>query len=127
MSLTSLTPEEEQALIQLLALIYARIDRSKIKTRKQFDDIWNHRVRAAATRLTLGEFVSRLGNFFGLQSLDETAVELVARLTPKEDAVLDLLYRQHLVYAQEGALAGRALRAERRKQQRQLELEVQSE
>ena len=91
-----LTPEVRERWTDLLAHIYCAIRWSKINTRHNAWDIWNHRVRAAATRGSLGEFSSRLANHFGLQSLPEEAVVLVDALEPHTGDLLDLTYREHI-------------------------------
>lgn len=91
-----LTPDIEDRWTELLAHIYMSIRWSRINTRHNAWDIWNHRVRAAATRGTLGEFTSRLANHFGLQSLPEDAVVLVDALQPHTRELLDLTYREHI-------------------------------
>jgi hypothetical protein len=50
--------EVEEKLVELLAIIYARVPWGKMKTSKNPHDIFNHRVRAASRRATLYEFVS---------------------------------------------------------------------
>lgn len=91
-----LTPELEDRLTDLLAHIYCAIRWSKINTRHNAWDVWNHRVRHASTRGTMGAFVSRLSNHFGLQSLPEEAIAIVDELTPHEGDLLDLVYREHI-------------------------------
>lgn len=91
-----LTPDIEDRWCDLLAHIYCSIKWGKINTRHNAWDIWNHRVRAAATRGTIGAFVSRLSNHFGLQSLPEDAIVIVDALDPHADELLDLTYREHI-------------------------------
>jgi hypothetical protein len=91
-----LTPEIEDRWCDLLSHIYMAIRWAKINTRHNAWDIWNHRVRAASTRGTIGEFSSRLANHFGLQSLPEEAIVLIDALQPHEDDLLDLTYREHI-------------------------------
>lgn len=91
-----LTPEINDRWCDLLAHIYCAIRWSKINTRHNAWDIWNHRVRAASTRGTVGEFASRLANHFGLQSLPEQAIVLIDALQPHERDLLDLTYREHI-------------------------------
>lgn len=91
-----LTSEIRDQWIDLLAHIYGSIKWAKINTRHNAWDIWNHRVRAASTRGTIGSFSSRLANHFGLQSLPEPAVAIIGELEPHEDELLDWTYREHI-------------------------------
>ena len=86
----------EQVLVELLAIIYNRIPWSKMRTRHNAHDIFNHRVRAASRRENLFQFVSKLCNYFGLQSLPEETLPLIEELRQDEEAVLDKLYDEHI-------------------------------
>lgn len=86
----------EPLLIDLLAYVYSAVDWRRAAGAKFRWDVWNHRVRAAATRATIGAFVSRLSNYFGLQSLPPETVELVEALRPYEAEALDLVYTEHM-------------------------------
>lgn len=108
-----LIPEIEERFTDLLAHIYCSIRWNKINTRHNAWDIWNHRVRAASTRGTLGEFVSRLCNHFGLQSLPEDAALLVEFLTPHQGALLDLTYREHIPVAMRAVTRAKAWKKDR--------------
>jgi len=110
------TPETEAKLVELLAEVYARIPWQKIRTSKNPYDIWNHRLRSAATRSTLAEFISKLCNAFGMQSTSERAVELLEELRPQERALLDLIYREHVPLAVRAALLASERKATRRAQ-----------
>jgi len=118
------TPETEAKLVELLAEIYARIPWQKIRTSKNPHDIWNHRLRSAATRATLGEFVSRLANAFGLQSVSARATVLVEELRSEERWLLDLVYREHIPIAMRAVLRAQELKALRRGNAEQLTLET---
>lgn len=107
----SLEPETEQQFIDLLGYIYGAIDWRGIRTAKNPWDIWNHRVRAASTRPTIGEFASRLSNQFGLQSLPLEAIALTTALEPHAAACLDLAYREHIPVAMRAIIAAKARRA----------------
>jgi len=109
-----MTPEIEEKFIFLLALIYGRVQWSKMSTSKNAWDIWNHRVRAASTRATLGEFVSRLCNQLGLQSVPPEAVALLEALRPYQDTLLTLAYREHIYISMRAALLARQQRQARR-------------
>lgn len=67
-------------------------------------DVWNHRVRAAARMPTLGQFMSKLSNFFGLQSCSIRALQLEAALRPYERELLNLAFREHIPIAMRAAL-----------------------
>lgn len=99
MSRTDQREELERLLVELLAIVYGAVDWRRAAGSKFRWDVWNHRVRAAATRATIGGFVSRLCNHFGLQSLPPEALELVERLRPHEAAALDLVYSEHVPIA----------------------------
>lgn len=103
-----LTPEIQDRWIELLAHIYMAIKWSKINTRHNAWDIWNHRVRAASTRGTVGAFSSRLANHFGLQSLPEAAVELIGELEPHAADLLDWTYREHIPVSMRGVSRAKA-------------------
>jgi hypothetical protein len=68
-------------------------------------------VRAASTRPTLGEFLSRLANHFGLQQVPPQAVEIAQELRPWESALLDLAYREHIPLAMRAVMAAKAAKA----------------
>lgn len=91
-----LQSRDEEKLIELLALIYCKIDWRAMKTSKNPHDIFNHRVRAAARRATLYEFVSALCNYFGLQSTQTEVQQLVDELRCVETDVLNTLSREHI-------------------------------
>jgi hypothetical protein len=91
--------EVEAQFIELLGLIYASVPWRKMSTSRNPWDVFNHRVRAAATRPTLGGFVSRLCNWFGLQSLSPEAVALYEALVPYERALLRHVHQEHITVA----------------------------
>lgn len=90
--------EYETTIVELLALIYCKINWRKMKTSKNPHDIFNHRVRAAARRATLYEFVSMLCNYFGLQSLPANAQQHIDILRENEQEVLNTLSSEHIPY-----------------------------
>lgn len=91
-----MSPENEKKVIELLAIIYNTIDWAKMRTRHGSYDIFNHRVRAASRRATLYEAVSKLANYFGLQSLPQEAIVITQELRPYERDVLNKLYLEHI-------------------------------
>jgi len=93
-----MSPEQlaENQLIELLAVIYNTIDWRKIKTRHNAYDIFNHRVRAASRRATLFEAISKLANYFGLQSLPPEAIGIMQKLRDIEGWVLAKMYTEHI-------------------------------
>ncbi|NUU96745.1 hypothetical protein [Marinitoga sp. 1138] len=88
--------EYENKIIEMLALIYISIPWGKIKTNKNAYDIFNHRVRAASRRSNLYEAISKLANYFGLQSLNPEIIKLVEELRPYEREVLNKIYLEHI-------------------------------
>ena len=96
-------PEIEAQFVELLAEIYRRINWRKVRV-KSPHDVWNHRVRAAARMPTLGQFMSKLSNFFGLQSCSIRALQLEAALRPYERELLNLAFREHIPIAMRAAL-----------------------
>ena len=91
-----LSKEIESKIIELLAIIYTKIPWGKIHTNKNVYDIFNHRVRAAVRRATLYEAISKLANYFGLQSIPTEAVLLIEELRPYEREVLNKVYMEHI-------------------------------
>jgi len=114
--------EAYQALIDLLAMVYGRINFSKIKV-KSILDVWNHRVRAAASRPSIEEAISRLANFFGIQSLPEESLKLIAVIKPVEQIVLDRLAREHIPIAMAAYVRAKETRKTRIEKQPLLNLE----
>ncbi len=76
--------------------MYRAVPWGKMRTRKNPHDIFNHRVRAAASRLSLYEAVSKLCNAFGLQSLPPRAVALCRELKAEERTILNRLRTEHI-------------------------------
>jgi hypothetical protein len=103
--------EAEREFVALLAIVYGRISWRKIKVRNAWD-VWNHRLRAAAARGTLDEAISRLCNYFSIQSLPEEAVPLLDRLRPHERQLLDLAYREHVPLAMRAVAEAKQRRRE---------------
>jgi len=110
---------DDELMIALLAEIYRQIPWHKIKVKSRWD-LWNHRVRAAATRPTIHEFVSKLANYFSIQSLPPTAIQLAQQLEPRQLSILNRLYSEHLYFS--------VLSAEQARQPKQnLRLELNDE
>lgn len=86
----------EDKTVELLAVVYNSINWSKMHTSKNPHDIFNHRVRAASRRATLFEAVSKLANYFGLQSLPTEAINITQELRPYERTVLNKMYMEHI-------------------------------
>ena len=91
-----LSEAEKETVVELLALIYARVPWGKMRTCHDPRDVFNRRVRAASRKATLGEFVSKLCNFFGLQSLPLEVDTLLSGLEGKDDEVLEYIYTHHI-------------------------------
>jgi len=88
--------EIEDKTVELLAVVYNSINWSKMRTSKNPHDVFNHRVRAASRRATLFEAISKLANYFGLQSLPTEAIQLTQELRPYERVVLNKMYMEHI-------------------------------
>jgi len=86
----------EEKIIELLAIIYNRVPWGKMNTRHNVHDIFNHRVRAASRRENLFQFVSKLCNYFGLQSLPENVLPIIEELRPHEEIILNKIYDEHI-------------------------------
>lgn len=86
----------EDKTVELLAIVYNGINWSKMHTSKNPHDIFNHRVRAASRRATLFEAVSKLANYFGLQSLPAEAIQIIQELRPYEREALNKMYMEHI-------------------------------
>lgn len=86
----------EDKTVELLAVVYNSINWSKMRTSKNPHDIFNHRVRAASRRATLFEAISKLANYFGLQSLPAEAINITQELRPYERIVLNKMYMEHI-------------------------------
>lgn len=113
--LLDLSADDERKVVELLAHIYNVIPWAKMRTSKNPHDVFNHRIRAASRRATLYEAVSKLANYFGLQSLPPAAAELVRELRPVERQVLDKLYREHIMMSMLGIMLAKQWRGQRKK------------
>ncbi len=112
-----LPEQEEKKVVDLLALVYNAIDWGRIRTSKNPHDIFNHRVRAASRCSTLYEAVSKLANYFGLQSLPEDAIRLVQELRPIEREVLNKMYTEHIPMSMLAIMRAKEMRKKKQKKQ----------
>lgn len=110
-----MSQEDENRIIEMLALIYNAVDWKKMKTAKNPHDIFNHRVRAASRRGTIFEAVSKLANYFGLQSLPTGVIRIAQQLRPIEQEVLNKLYAEHIPMSMLAIMRAKEMRDERRK------------
>ncbi len=110
-----MSQEDEDRIIEMLALIYNAVDWKKMKTSKNPHDIFNHRVRAASRRGTIFEAVSKLANYFGLQSLPTGVIRIAQQLRPIEQEVLNKLYAEHIPMSMLAIMRAKEMRDERRK------------
>ena len=106
--------EEEQKIVRLLAILYNTVNWQKMKTSKNPHDIFNHRVRAAARRATLYEAMSKLSNYFGIQSIPVEAMKIVDELRVNEREVLNKLYMEHIAMCMRGIMLAKELREEKK-------------
>ena len=93
-----LSREVQDKVIELLAIVYAKVPWHQMRTSKNPHDIFNHRVRAAARAVSLEHFISKLCNYFGLQSLPSEVIPYLQELKQYEDAILNALYMEHIAY-----------------------------
>lgn len=106
-----LLAEQEQDLVNFLAVIYCRIPWGKFRTKKNPHDVFNHRVKAAARRATLYEFASRLCNFFGLQSMPVEGQRLLDALRPYETKVLNTISSESVPLCVRAIILGKEIKA----------------
>jgi len=102
-------------LTELLAQVYLAIEWRRIHTSKNAWDIWNHRLRAAATRATMGAFVSSLCDYFSVQSLPPDATALADALEPHASEVLDYVCTEHIPVAMRAVARAKNVKQKRRK------------
>lgn len=100
--------ELEEALVDFLAILYAKVPWSKMRTSKNPHDIFNHRVRAAARRDNIYAFASKLCNYFGLQSLPEEAIDKLEILRPHQFWVLNTLSTEHIPFCVKAIIRAKA-------------------
>ena len=89
-------PEWRDALDELLAHVYTKARPALARSRHSAWDVFNHRVRFSTGAATLGAFISRLSNCWGIQSLPIRAQALLDGLEHYEDAVLRYLQQEHV-------------------------------
>ena len=70
-------------------------------------------MRAASWRATLYEAVSKLANYFGLQSLPAACIPLIQSLRPAEREVLNKLYTEHILMSMLAIMRAREMREEK--------------
>ena len=91
-----LTNEElEQNIVELLAEIYGAVKWSNFRSSKNPWEIFEHRVRASATRATVYQFITKLCNAFNISPLPATALEICDRVRSQEIQLLNLIYTEH--------------------------------
>lgn len=110
-----LQSNDEENLVEFLALIYKRVPWGKMRTSKNPHDIFNHRVRAAARRGTLYQFASKLCNYFGLQTLPIEAQKILDRLRPVQVDVLNALSTEHIPFCVKGIMRAKELKEKQKK------------
>lgn len=110
----------EEKIVELLAIIYNKIPWQKIKTNKNPHDIFNHRVRSASRRGSIEEFVSRLCNYFGIQSLPVESYTLIKELEGK-DWILNKVFVEHIPIC----LKAIVLAKEKRKKKNDIEEDIE--
>jgi len=110
-----MSQEDENRIVEMLALVYNAIDWKKMRTSKNPHDIFNHRVRAASRRGTIFEAISKLANYFGLQSLPTGVIRIAQQLRPIEQEVLNKLYAEHIPMSMLAIMRAKEMRNERRK------------
>lgn len=111
--MSTLSQKQEQDVTELLALIYNRVAWAKIKSRNPHD-VFNHRLRAATSTANLNRFISKLGNYFGLQSMPVEIMEIIKRLRSAEQQVLNTLRMEHIAYTMLAVMRAKELREERK-------------
>ena len=110
-----MSQEDENRIVEMLALVYNAVDWKKMRTSKNPHDIFNHRVRAASRRGTIFEAISKLANYFGLQSLPTGVIRIAQQLRPIEQEVLNKLYAEHIPMSMLAIMRAKEMRNERRK------------
>ena len=106
--------DEEDLIVEMLAQVYAIIPWHKINTSKNAYDIFNHRVRAASRRATLYEAISKLANYFGLQSLPPDVIRIADLLREDEKRVLNKIYLEHIPICMKAILRAKEIKKEKR-------------
>jgi len=104
----------EDTLVDLLAVVYSKINWHSMKTSKNPHDIFNHRVRSASRRGTIYAFASKLCNYFGLQTLPGESIGLVEDLRKDEVYVLTRLYSEHIPFCVRAIIKGKEIKSSRK-------------
>jgi hypothetical protein len=110
----------EENIVEMLAYIYSVIPWSKIKTRHNAYDIFNHRVRAASRRATIGQFLSKLCNYFGMQQAPIEAIAIMNLLKFDEKEALNLIYSEHIAIAMKAIIRAKEMKNIKDKNQTKL-------
>lgn len=110
--------EIEEKTAELLAVIYSHVDWMNVARSHNAWDIFQHRVRTAATQPDVERFIERLCYAFGIQSIAPDYIELVSYLNEHNDDVMDVLREKSIVVCM---LAIRRVREERKKRKSQKE------
>lgn len=98
---------------ELLAHVYTKASPQLAKSRHSAWDVFNHRVRFSAGSGTLGQFLSRLCNVWGIQSLPLVAIDIQNALEPRTDAVLRYIHTEHIVPCMEAIRIAQQWREQR--------------
>jgi len=104
----------EEKLVNVLAYVYKDVKWRKIRTKNAYD-VFNHRVRAAAHRSTIYEFISKLCNYFGLQSLPTEVMQDLDYLRKYENEVLNALVSEHIPLSLKAILKAKKMKGEKTK------------
>ena len=102
----------EGKLINLLAKIYSIVNWKKMHIKNAYD-VFNHRVRAASRRATLYEAVSKLCNYFGLQSIPIELMNDINNLRKNETEVLNKLSREHIAICMMAIIKAKEMKGEK--------------
>ncbi len=108
-----LSEEQRDLVSQLLAHIYIKAGKQLARSRHNAHDVFNHRVRFRANQPSLGRFVSKLSNQWGIQSLPVEALALVEALEPVQKSVLRYLRHEHIPACMRAIAVAQEWRAER--------------
>lgn len=116
----------EGKIVELLAFVYNSVNWKKLHIGKNVYDVFNHRVRAASRRATLFEAISKLANYFGVQSLPMEAIALLQELRPYERLVLNKMYTEHIPISMMAIMRAKEKRTTKDKTQKLMFEEVNS-
>lgn len=116
----------EGKIVELLAFVYNSVNWKKLHIGKNVYDVFNHRIRAASRRATLFEAISKLANYFGVQSLPMEAIALLQELRPYERLVLNKMYTEHIPISMMAIMRAKEKRKTKDKTQKLMFEEVNS-